>query len=223
MNVSVVIPCHNYGRFLASCIRSVLRQSVRPTEILVVDDASTDDTQAVAGRFASQGINYLRVDHRHVHLARSAGFRATTGDALVFLDADDWLPRTYIEDSLPLFSDGSSGDSGSDSGHTGRVGIVYSDMICFGDTDDVWCQPEFSAERLEQTNFIGAGSLVLREALERSGAMDRMSPDQCFADWWLWRQVVAAGYTAAKQSKSSYYYRIHSDSMMSQYLASKVN
>ena len=87
--VSVVIPCFNQGRFLADALDSVFAQSERPSEIVVVDDGSTDDTSAVAARYP--GVTLVRQPNRGLAAARNAGVTATMGEFLVFLDADDRL------------------------------------------------------------------------------------------------------------------------------------
>lgn len=87
--VSVVIPCFNQGRFLREALESVRTQTVRPREVVVVDDGSTDDTPAVAQAFP--GIVYVRQANRGLADARNRGIEAAGGEYLVFLDADDRL------------------------------------------------------------------------------------------------------------------------------------
>ena len=87
--VSVVIPCHNGGRFLREAIESVLHQTFQAAEIVVVNDGSTDDTGAVARSF--EQVRYIQQRNQGAPAARNAGLRASTGDYLVFLDADDRL------------------------------------------------------------------------------------------------------------------------------------
>jgi hypothetical protein len=88
--VTVVIPCFNQGRYLAAALKSVLDQSHRPAECIVVDDGSTDDTATIAAR---SGARVIRQPNRGVSAARNAGLAAAHGDLIVFLDADDVLLR----------------------------------------------------------------------------------------------------------------------------------
>lgn len=202
-SVAVIIPCHNYGRYLAECIESVLLQTHQPAEIVVVDDASTDETAEVAAEFKNRGVRYLSVNVRHPLLARYAGFEATGSEVLCFLDADDCLSRDYLRKGLARFD-------------SPNVGIVYSDMETFGSATGKREFPvKFSLASLERENFIHAGSLVRREPIQIVGAFDvhsdRQVPAQT-ADWFLWRRIARAGWTAKKQS-ALYRYRRHGESM----------
>jgi len=91
--VSIVIPTYNRGYCLAEAIRSVLRQTFRDYELLVVDDGSTDDTGAVVKRFPE--VRYFRLaENAGVSRARNFGAAKAAGRYLCFLDSDDsWVPE----------------------------------------------------------------------------------------------------------------------------------
>jgi glycosyltransferase involved in cell wall biosynthesis len=103
--VSVVIPCYNQAHFLGEAIESVLGQTYRRHEIVVIDDGSTDNTSEVAGRYGR--VHLIRQENRGLSSSRNAGIEQSEGEYLVFLDADDrLLPealRTGVEhlDSHP--------------------------------------------------------------------------------------------------------------------------
>ena len=78
LSVSVVIPCYNQGRFLGEAIASAAAQRGLVSEIVVVDDGSTDETPAVATRDGS--VTYLRQERRGLSEARNSGWRASSGD-----------------------------------------------------------------------------------------------------------------------------------------------
>ena len=90
--VSVVIPCYNQAHFLGEAIESVLAQTYPHLEIVVVDDGSTDNTGEVAARYP--GVRYVRQENQGLAAARNTGLRHSSGDYLVFLDADDRLLAT---------------------------------------------------------------------------------------------------------------------------------
>ena len=94
--VSVIIPTFNHARYLAQAIGSVLAQSYAHHEIVVVDDASTDDTPRVLERFPM--VRVVKLDANiGLSRARNAGIEASRGEYLVFLDADDWLRHSALE------------------------------------------------------------------------------------------------------------------------------
>jgi glycosyltransferase involved in cell wall biosynthesis len=91
-SVSVVIPAYNHAAFLGEALESVFGQSVRPREVIAVDDGSTDDTAEVL-RMYERRIRVLSQPNRGVAAARNAGAAVASGELLAFLDADDaWLP-----------------------------------------------------------------------------------------------------------------------------------
>ncbi|HEV7683233.1 MAG TPA: glycosyltransferase [Pyrinomonadaceae bacterium] len=94
--VSVIIPTYNYGHFIAEAIESVLAQSYRNFEIIVIDDGSTDSTKDVVSSFPE--VRYLPQANQGIAPARNAGLLASRGEFLVFLDADDRL----LPDALTL-------------------------------------------------------------------------------------------------------------------------
>ena len=99
--VSVIIPCFNQAKFLGEAIQSVLQQTYRNFEIIVVDDGSSDNTREVASGFSA--VRYIRQHNRGLVGARNTGILASKGDYLVFLDADDRLLSQALESGLDCF------------------------------------------------------------------------------------------------------------------------
>ena len=90
--ISAIIPAYNAGRYLAEAIESILAQSLRPAEIVVVDDGSTDETHVVVKRFGA-AVRYAFQPHAGIGAARNRGVELAGGEMLAFLDADDlWTP-----------------------------------------------------------------------------------------------------------------------------------
>jgi glycosyltransferase involved in cell wall biosynthesis len=94
--VSILIPCHNAGPWLAQTLESALAQTWPRTEIILVDDGSDDDSRAVAARFEARGVRIVAQGNRGASAARNAAISESRGDWLQFLDADDLLAPDKI-------------------------------------------------------------------------------------------------------------------------------
>jgi len=186
--VAVIVPCHNYGHFLAECLSSILAQKIAPAEVIVVDDASTDDTAAVAKRY---DVRYVRIDAQSPHVARRTGIDLTTAQLVCCIDADDQLPVDYLAGAVPLFADPA-------------VGVVYSPVQEFGGRTRYW-NPQ--PGNIEVENFIHAGAVARRTALERSKAFARDN-EAITEDYEVWRRVLADGWQTAR-NPVPYLYRRH--------------
>ena len=95
LRISVIVCAHNEASFLPACLHSLLAQTRIPDEILVIDNASTDATGAVARQ-----IPYVRVvgePRKGLVVARETGRLASTGDLLVYVDADCRAPLMWLE------------------------------------------------------------------------------------------------------------------------------
>ncbi len=101
--VSVVVPAYNVERYLAKCLRSLLDQSCKHLEIVVVNDHSDDHTGGILDEYASQD-GRIRPIHLScnmgVHAARSAGINVASGQFIGFVDADDWVDPPMFETLL---------------------------------------------------------------------------------------------------------------------------
>jgi len=104
MNVSVIIPAYNAERWIGRAIESVLRQTVAPVEVLVVDDGSTDGTTGVLQEYGNT-VRCLHQANSGPSAARNLGIDNVRSDWIAFLDADDeWLPHK-IESQLRVLKE----------------------------------------------------------------------------------------------------------------------
>ena len=95
--VSIIIPAYNAEKWIRESIQSALAQSWRNTEIIVVDDGSTDGTRAAAEESANAKVRILHQPNGGAARARNAGLAAARGKYIQFLDADDLLSVDKIE------------------------------------------------------------------------------------------------------------------------------
>ncbi len=188
--VSVVIPAYNYARYLPDAIGSVLAQTHRELECIVVDDGSTDDTRAVVEGIRDERVRYVHKVNGGLSSARNAGIREARHRFVGFLDADDrWLPD-FLQRALKEFERGDAklGAVATASHrideHGARVG---SARFTFGESCDLGFR-DFCLRNRPLSSSI----LIRREALEETGEFDtslRSSEDR---DYWL--RMTARGW-----------------------------
>ena len=100
MKISVIIPIYNVGFYLQECVNSVIKQTYKNLEIILVDDGSTDECPNICDTYAKQYSNVKVVHKQNGGLsdARNVGILNSTGDYLLFLDADDfWKDSTAVQ------------------------------------------------------------------------------------------------------------------------------
>ncbi|MGV8892529.1 MAG: glycosyltransferase family 2 protein [Burkholderiaceae bacterium] len=167
--VSIIIPSYNRGYCIAQCIRSVLKQTFMDYEIIVVDDASSDDTRAQVLSIADSRISYLAHDsNQGGAAARNTGIRVAQGEFIAFLDSDDyWQPDKLEKQIAALRRLGPT------------YGLSYTWLSCVDDegTETLRINPEIEGECLEEMlakNFIGTFSniVVRKSLLIEVGALD---------------------------------------------------
>jgi len=95
--VSILIPCYNAEKWIVQTLQSALAQTWNPTEIIVVDDGSTDSSLELISAFGPRGVRIISQEHQNASAARNRALREALGDYVQFLDADDLLASDKIE------------------------------------------------------------------------------------------------------------------------------
>lgn len=184
--VSVVIPCYGQAHFLASAINSALAQTYANVEVVVVDDGSRDNAAAVAARYP--GVRCVRQKNGGVSEARNAGIRASSGEFLVFLDADDMLLPHAVQVGMDCLK-------GQAHGQLATGTYRYVDGI--GRSMPTPPQPNASEDyyaALLRANYLGTpGTTIFRRlVLDEVGGFDqRFSPAE---DYELGLRIARRGH-----------------------------
>lgn len=181
--VSVIVPTYNRGDLVTQAVDSLLRQTVPPDEIIVVDDGSTDHTRAALEPFMAR-IRYIHQENGGLAAARNRGIRESRGELLAFLDSDDlWEPR-MLEAALETFrrhpEAGAVFTADRDIDHnghpTGRVHTKRSPGIHFT-----------PLSMLTRDTGVGCGRppIVRRAWVEKLGMFDETMRCAVDCDMWL--------------------------------------
>jgi glycosyltransferase involved in cell wall biosynthesis len=104
LQATIIISSHNYGRFLRACIDSALAQTHSMTQVIVVDDGSTDDSPEIIRSYGDCITPVLKENGGQAS-AFNAGFRLSTGDIICFVDSDDTLEPSALEAAAELFEE----------------------------------------------------------------------------------------------------------------------
>lgn len=168
--ISVVIPAFNYGRFIGKAIESVLSQTYRDVELIIVDDGSTDETREVVSQYSGR-LNFISQINAGQSQARNQGVSKSRGSLIAFLDADDFWEPDKLEKQQELL--------------IGKYGLIYSGARTFNSsTGEVIsilepkfrgdCSKEFISKPGIQIVTAGESSVLVRkELMESIGGFDR--------------------------------------------------
>jgi Glycosyl transferase family 2 len=218
LRIGVVTPAYNVARYIGTAISSVIAQSHRDWAMLVVDDGSSDGTGEAVERFADSRVRLVRQTNAGVSAARNRGIAEAGGDALLFLDADDWLApealarlaRT-LEGSAAIAAYGAYAFVPEDAVPGSRPLSVRSGRFPAGDI----------LEPLLARNLFANGGhlLIRRDALGRARLFD--SGIAFGEDWEYWLRLAQLGAFAVvtgdapllyvRQRRGSAYLRMAAD------------
>lgn len=214
--VSVVVPCYNYARYLRECVESVLGQAGVDVQVLIIDDASTDDSARLAAQLAAAdarvGVRVHPSNHGHIS-TYNEGLEWATGAYTVLLDADDVLTAGSLQRACELLE-----------AHPG-VGLVYGAAPVFRDGDrrpparngpprwTIWPGREWFELRCRATeNCIRSPEAVVRSSLlRRVGGFRQELPHT--ADLELWMRLALYADVGHIGGPPQAYYRDHPASM----------
>jgi glycosyltransferase involved in cell wall biosynthesis len=205
--VAVVVTSYNYGKYLGAALDSLLNQTFKPAEIVVVDDGSTDNTTEIAKTFEAQGVKVITQKNQGVAAARNNGIAATKSELLICLDADDQLQPTYIEKMREAFvSDPALGVAYSDMALLKEDGSVQTGVFT---SDFKWEVQAKGGERPQ--NCVPCAAMFRKSMWQRSGGyIQKYHPAE---DAEFWARGLSLGFKAVKASQEPLFiYRTHHDS-----------
>src|SRR5215831_2476782 len=207
VGVTVVVTLYNYGRFIKNALDSILRQSHPNIELVIVDDASTDDSQTLARNWLEQ--NGARLAHakllahstnRGLAQARNTAFESATNEFVFVLDADNEIYPDAIARLLAAC-------------RAKNAEAAFSRIEKFGDETgtggDTW-----NPARLARGNYIDAMALIRKSAWQKAGGYTQPADIQGWEDYDLWCKFVELGFKGAFVPELLCRYRVHGTSML---------
>jgi glycosyltransferase involved in cell wall biosynthesis len=187
MKISVITPAHNAEPYLQQAVESVLGQTYPPHEMIIAENGSTDRTAEISRSFGPPVKVLSFAERTWPAVARNAAIRASTGDWLAFLDADDWLLPEKFDKQKRLAET-----------HPNAV-LLYTGVFtwqagelrraAFSPPEKLWPSMRYSAR------FEVASVMVRRDALEAVGGFNPET--RYIEDWELWIKLAERYSTAA--------------------------
>lgn len=187
-SISVIIPCHNYARFVTEAIESVDAQDRPADEIVVVDDGSSDDSWQVIEALAAERPHMVAYRHPQAWgLIRTFNelVARSSGEIIIPLSADDRLGPNFLrrmeEDLVERHLD-----------------FGYPDYQTFGAEDEYFDVPELDVDRLARANYISATAGIRRRVFDEIGGYSPAFESLGFEDYDFWIRAIEAGMVGAK-------------------------
>jgi len=212
MKVSVVIPVHNGEKYLAQAIESVLAQTYRDFELLIVDDGSTDGSRAVMDCYARRNdrIRILSQANRGVSAAGNLGFEEARGAWVARLDADDIFLPDKLQRQIAFIR------QHPDVRIVGTLGYFINcagRLIGFVSTDGPFTRAQFEkmAGRGEPVFFVHSSTLMHRQTVLALGGYREQFVQAEDVDLWL--RMAEKGHLLLKMPEPLLLYRLHGESL----------
>ncbi len=199
--ISVVVPAHNYARFLPQLLSSLARQSRKPAEIIVVDNGSSDGTEALLRRLWKTSPIPLRMIIQRQSIgrprARNEGIAAAKSELVFLIDADDWA----APDALEML--GKILDAAPPS-----MAFAYGYARLAGDRSGVLRYSDYNVEELLVHNFIPSCVLLRKSAWEAAGGFDPAFGKGA-EDYDFWLTLAGKRMGGMQVPAVVFYYRFH--------------
>lgn len=199
--VSIIIPAYNYANYIAECLDSVLSQTIKEWECIVIDNGSTDNTAEVVKMYVAKDnrIKYHYIDQKGVSLARNYAVSISIGKYILPLDADDKIDSSYIAKAVHIMNENP------------EISLVYCDAILFGSVNKKWILPEFNYRNLLIENSIFCSALYKKTEFETLNGYNTNMVEG-FEDWDFWIKLLADDKKIIKIHEPLFYYRIKENS-----------
>lgn len=200
--VSVIIPCYNHGQYLPEAVNSIWQQYYPATEIIIIDDGSTDNTKEIVKNLPD--VTYIYQTNQGLSAARNMGIKISHGEYLVFLDADDWLLPESIRTNISYLHQNKS--LAFVSGAHEKVFVATGETV-----DEILEIKENHYCHLLQGNYIGMHATVMYRRSVFNDFLFDVKLNAC-EDYDLYLKITRK-YPVLHHTQKIAAYRIHGSNM----------
>lgn len=207
IGISVIIPCYNQAQYLPEAVGSIVNQTYKNWECIIVNDCSTDNTVEVAKQLIEKYTNHkirLIDKPKNTGLAdtRNTAISAAANEWILPLDSDDMFEPTFMQTAVFIIQ------------QELKVDIVFANLQEFGDSSGKWIPPTHSKLRLMLENTMPYASLYRKELWRKVGGYDNLlnvivQPE----DWNFWISCLKYNPVVRRISEPLFLYRVNPQSM----------
>lgn len=214
--VSIIVPVYNVEDYLNECLDSIVAQTYKNLEIIIIDDGSTDNSSNICDMYKSKDsrIKVIHTSNHGLSAARNIGIDASSGDYICFVDSDDFISVHYVEDMLNV-----AVSSDSDVVICKYHKYSKQDIISDEHKDNPIIKCDFlSEEKLYDDNFISNNNILLiyawNKMIDRRILKDIRFPEgKMFEDAAVYYKILYNSKKTALIDRKLYYYRTDNSSI----------
>jgi glycosyltransferase involved in cell wall biosynthesis len=208
--VSVIISAYKSEKYISQAIESVLNQTYTRWDLIIIDDGNgeLDNTYKIAKKYKNdndnKNIRIYKTNNLCLSRCRNLGAFYSQGDYLLFLDADDYIDKTFLDKTVQLAE------------HYPQYGFVYTDTQHIDEENNFcgfWNHPEYNMHDLLLQNHISSCSLIVKEMFDEMNGFDENNRNY-YEDWEFWIHAGSKGWYGKHLPEKLFYYRVHKDSGM---------
>lgn len=176
--ISVIVPCYNQEKYIKECLDSLVSQTFKDYEVIVIDDGSTDDSAEIVNEYVkhNKNIRLIRQANQGVVVARNNAIKQAQGTYIYPLDADDVISPSCLE-KLCAAMEENKGD------------VIYSDVEYFGLKNGLFLKKEPNVWNMSVGNQIVVSALYRKSDWEKYGGYDENMKNG-LEDWEFWLNFI---------------------------------
>jgi len=207
VKISVITPCYNQACYLPQAVESIVNQTYRNWECIIVNDCSTDNTVEVAkqlmAKYADRNIRFIdKPANTGLADARNVGIEAAAGEWILPLDSDDMFEPTFMQKAVDIVHG------------TQRVDIVFANMRKIGAENGEWIPDEYSSQKILAYNTMPYSSLYRKELWRKVGGYSSLiSAIGQSEDWNFWISCSKHNLVVRRIPEKLFLYRVDPNSM----------
>ena len=202
--VSIIVPCYNQAQYLPETIESVLSQTYKNWECIIINDGSTDNSEEIAKLYceSDRRVHYIYQTNGGLSSARNTGIRHSCGELILPLDADDLIGNSYIEQAVNRFM------------YHPETSLVYCLADRFGAINAPLILPDYSYETLIWQNCFFCTSMFRRIDYDKTNGYNT-NMVYGWEDWDFWISLLNPQSKVYRIDEVLFHYRARIGSMLS--------